>query len=165
MRPAQNPDIIRSSVERFLRCSGFTKQSGSWYRLGEAATVVVNLQRSQYRPSYHLNVAASIHALPGPRYPKENRCHVRTRLERLVAPSRQAEVRDLLDLETPYSDENRASRLESMLDEYLSPIAEGVTGPDGLRSGAGRAMISASLVTGDALDWLDRTPSQEGRGR
>ena len=34
--------------------AGFTKKSGSWYRRGEETIAVLNLQKSQYGPSYYV---------------------------------------------------------------------------------------------------------------
>jgi hypothetical protein len=49
-------NVIQTTIDEFGRSFGGSKNSGSWYFTGPDAIAVLSLQKSQYSPSYYLNV-------------------------------------------------------------------------------------------------------------
>lgn len=98
------------SFETTLRDAGLIKKSGSWYRAGADADVVLNLQKSDFGNSYYLNVGVNLKALSPEPYPKINQCHIQLSGDSLVGD-------DLLIL-------NRALNLEEGNEEDLKLFIE-----------------------------------------
>lgn len=143
-------NIIQTTFDEFAQSSGFTKKSGSWYRRSSETIVVLNLQESQYGPQYYVNVALWLLGIgPEEEAPKENHCHVRTRLELLV-PTPKGRATTLLDLTSPLDDRTRREELLTLLDSDLLPVVDACATLENLRSGEGRRLIDVSLVEGPA---------------
>lgn len=154
---AMNGNAIQSSFDAFMASEGFRKRSGSWYRRSNDVITVVELQKSQYGPTYYINVAVWLLALGDVKNPpKERTCHVRTRLSRLVG-TREDRLAYLLDLDTDLPDEDRKAELTGFLGTELTPILEVVDSLHGLRSAEGRRVVGAALVLG-AADHLLASP-------
>jgi hypothetical protein len=77
-------NVVQTSFDEFGKASFGAKKSGSWYRRSDETIVVLNLQKSNYGPSYYVNVAIWLLAAGPADAPKPSHCHVQTRLERLV---------------------------------------------------------------------------------
>jgi hypothetical protein len=127
--------------------AGFSKKAGAWYRTGEDVVTVVELQKSQYGKQYYVNVALWILSLGEAKTPKERRCHVRTRLSRLVG-DREAELSRLLDLESPLADDERRGALTEFLGAQMAPVIDVTVSVETLRSPEGQRLVGASLVGG-----------------
>jgi hypothetical protein len=141
--------VIQRTFDDFGKKAGYTKRSGSWYKKGADAILVLNLQKSQYGPKYFVNVALWLLAVESAEYPKEHKCHVRIRLTQLLR-GQEPNISRLLDLDQPFSDPNRANQLVEIFNDSLLPILEGSDTIEGLRSGRGRELVGKSLVTKDA---------------
>ncbi len=152
-------NIIQSTFDEFGKASGYSKESGSWYRRRAETIVVLNLQKSQYALRYYVNVALWLLALGQSEAPKEHHCHVRTRLDDLVPPAMEGRLTELLDLESLIDEETRREELLALLREHLLPLMEASSTLEGLRSGDGQRLINASLVTGLAQRLLQRQPA------
>jgi uncharacterized protein DUF4304 len=157
-------NAIQTAFDEFGKSSGCTKKSGSWYRRSSETIVVLNLQKSQYAMRYYVNVAVWLLALGDTDAPKENKCHVRTRLTKLVPRELEDRVNELLDLATPIDDMSRREEFLGVLDEHLRPLMDGGSTLEGLRSGTGKRLVERSLVTRSSLNvklpkWLDAFPS------
>lgn len=96
------------------------KHSGSWYRVANEVTAVVNLQKSQYGPSYYINVGFWISAVEPARFPRSEQCHVSFRIERLMGDDADRVAR-LLNLDTPV-DEDRSDGIRTVLTDRLAPV-------------------------------------------
>jgi hypothetical protein len=145
-------NAVTQGLDAFASQHGFTKHSRSWYRQTADVLKVLNLQKSQYGPSYYLNVALWLPELGDTRYPPENHCHVRTRLNSIF-PDDSDTIDALLNLEAPVPD--RVTAMRAFLTTRLAPLLDAASSTDGLRhSHLGRHLIAASLVTGDALSVL-----------
>ena len=142
-------NVIQSTFDDFAKASGAEKRSGSWYRRGVETIVVLNLQKSNYATRYYMNVALWLLPLGDAEAPKENKCHVRSRLSQLV-PHLGEQVDALLDLDMPIEDSTRREQLLGVLREQLLPLMDGSSTIEGLRAGAGQRLIERSLVTGPA---------------
>jgi hypothetical protein len=145
-------DEIQHEVDSCLSTAGMRKQSGSWYRQSDDAIAVVNLQKSQYGPSYYLNVAFWLLALGEAKFPKEHECHVRMRLDDLI-PDRVAVIEELLDLRRDIAD--RSERLRELLRSELLPVLDKGSSLDGLRTMRREGRLASAAVRGPALALLD----------
>jgi hypothetical protein len=155
-------NIIQTPFDEFAQSSGFTKKSGSWYRRSSETIVVLNLQKSQYGPQYYVNVGLWLLGIGPEEAPKENHCHVRTRLEFLV-PTPKGRVTTLLDLASPLDDRTRREELLTLLKSDLLPVVDACATLEDLRSGEGRRLIDVSLVEGPAQRLLAAAGSQRAR--
>lgn len=151
-------DVIQATLDAFGREVGLSKSSNTWY-LRQAETIaVINLQRSQYGAQYYVNVALWLLPLGDADKPKENVCHVRTRLDDLLPPERAARVPALFDLDTAVDEEARRDEILSILRSDLLPVLKACATVDGLRSVAGERLVKRSLVNRAAQELLRATP-------
>ena len=146
-------NIVQTTFDEFGRASGFVKKSGSWYRRSAETIVVLNLQKSQYGPQYYVNAALWLLPLGEEQFPKEHKCHVRTRLDNLVPRDRERRVAELFDLEAEMEEGARRDELTTLLRSIL-PMLDASATLEGLRSGDGERLIKASLVRGPAQQLL-----------
>lgn len=158
IRPVSERNVIQITFDEFGKSSGCWKKSGSWYRRGSETVVVLNMQKSQYATRYYINVAVWLLALGEADAPKENKCHIRTRLTQLVPRELEEQVNALLDLNSPIGDDDRRDELLVVLREHLLPLMDGSSTTEGLRSGNGQRLIERSLLTGPAQRLLQGQP-------
>lgn len=74
---------LKKAFSEVFRDSGFLHQGQSWYLDSTEATVVVNLQKSDYEDKYYLNFGVWLKKLGITSFPKENKCHIQARLSSL----------------------------------------------------------------------------------
>jgi hypothetical protein len=142
-------NIIQGTFDDFMKSAGFSKRNGSWYRTSGDVITVVELQKSQYGPQYYVNVALWLRALGEAKAPKEQACHVRTRLSRLVGAD-EYRLSGLLDLNSASPDDQRADELSSLLRRHFLPVLDAVKDLEGLHGSRGQSVLDASLVTAPA---------------
>lgn len=147
-------NVIQATFDEFAKSAGCSKKSGSWYARSPETIVVLNLQKSQYGPQYYVNVAIWLRALGDVEAPKQNKCHIRTRLTRLVPPDDEKRLAALLDLDNGVDDSSRRDELLAVLQGHLLTVLKASSTIGGLRSGEGRQLVLKSLVTGPAQQLL-----------
>jgi hypothetical protein len=132
------------------------KKSGSWYRRTPEIIAVSNLQKSNYGPRYYFNHGFWLRSLGNDPYPKEWRCHVRTRLEDML-PGRAHEIERLLDLGASVIDEERIAGIRQLFDGGLLPIIEQASTVAGLLSLVQEGELSA-MVSRSAQEVFEQIP-------
>jgi Domain of unknown function (DUF4304) len=147
-------NIIQVTFDEFAKSAGFVKKSGSWYLRTPETVVVLNLQKSQYAVRYYVNVAIWLQALGHADAPKENHCHVRTRLDDLVPTEVEPRLTQLLDITTSISEQQRREELLAVLNDHLLPLLRASATLKDLQSGDGKQVVARSLVTGPAQTLL-----------
>lgn len=75
-------NVIQTTFDGFMKGAGFSKHIGSWYRDTDDVITVAELQKSQYGLQYY--IALWLRPLGEAKTPKEQACHVRSRLSLLV---------------------------------------------------------------------------------
>ncbi len=105
----------------------FSRKGDSWYRRTGDVVQVVNLQKSQYGNQYYLNYALWLLALGESSFPREEKCHVRFRIEDIS--TNEDQYKELLNLEFELDNERRTVLLQNALSSDLLPFIE--------RTGAG----------------------------
>lgn len=143
-------DPTQQAFDRFGRETGLRKKSGSWYRHSTEVISVSNLQRSQFGPAYYLNQAFWLVALGDEQFPKESKCHVRTRLD-AVCPDESERLANLLDLDWTMAPERRIDELVGLLRAHLLPLIYGGETLVGLRAMCDGPLKDAALISGRAL--------------
>lgn len=73
-------NTVKEIVSQTLQAEGFKKKADSWYFDRPETILVFNLQKSQYANCYFVNLGIWCKAVGTEQFPKENACHVRTRL-------------------------------------------------------------------------------------
>lgn len=146
-------NVVQQAVDGWGKASGFEKRSGSWYRTSEEVISVLNLQKSQYGPSYYLNQAFWLRELGDERYPKENKCHIRLRLGSLLDAD-AARLDQLLDLDYAVPDIDRVVALTAILNDQLLPVIERGSSPAGLRSLLDEGVFKSAGIRGSAQQLL-----------
>lgn len=146
-------NVLRKTFDSVARYAGFSKHSGAWY-LRQAETVaVIELQKSQYGPQYYLNVALWLLPLGDSQFPREEKCHVRTRLTRLF-PELEGRLKQILDLQFPMDESIRGTELRDMLERLLLPALKECSTIRGLQGRGGDLLLKSSLVTRAAQQLL-----------
>jgi len=138
-------DPIRSAFETFASEVGYTRNRGGWYWRGIEVVSVLNLQKSNFGDVYYINVAESLLEAAQDVFPRENRCHVRTRLSLLVPEAELPELELLLDLTREAED--RSARLLSFLRQHLRPYKLGTL--EDFTTAAGVRLLKASLINAE----------------
>jgi hypothetical protein len=75
---------LEQSITPHLKAMSFKKKARSWWRATEDSIQVVNIQKSSFGPQVYINLGIYIRSLGPELTPPEYRCHIRTRLERVV---------------------------------------------------------------------------------
>jgi hypothetical protein len=147
-------NVIQCAFDDFGRDAGAEKKSGSWYRRSDEVIAVLNLQKSQYGPSYYFNLGFWLREIDDERYPKAHRLHISTRLGGLL-PAAEKRIDDLLDLGCAMGDEQRTRELRTLLEDELFPLVErGGSTVEGLRSMRRDGLFRRAGLTGPALQVL-----------
>ncbi len=102
--------------------NGFRRKGTTLYRDQEETVAVVNLQASRYGGRYYLNVALWLKAVgDDDPAPKENKCHLRTRLAELrPTPDDDERQEPFLDLNSGLSDDERRKQFRDVLDSCVT---------------------------------------------
>ena len=72
------------ALDKELKLEGFQKRSTTWYLDEEKIVKVVNLQKSNFSDLYYLNLSIFLKGLGKDQFPKEEHCHIRTRLDNTI---------------------------------------------------------------------------------
>jgi len=148
-----NRNVVQRAFDCFGQEAGFEKHSGSWYRRTDEVILVLNLQKSQYSPSYYLNQGFWLRVLGDERFPKEEKCHIRVRLGSLL-PHIAKDLEQLLDLRYEMPEEERFESLIALLRERLLPIIDLGSTLQGLRHLYEQGIFKAAGIRGPAQDLL-----------
>ncbi len=142
-------NVLHTTFDGFAKSAGFTKKSGTWCRRQREVIAVMELQKSQYGAQYFVNVALWLLELGQAQCPKEQTCHLRSRLGSLL-PEEEEHLSALLDLDVSMNDENRREALLEILKLRLLPSLEICSTLDGIRSLETTGLLSGFLITGPA---------------
>jgi len=153
--PAREQNVIQQTFDAFATSAGMLKHSGTWYRSTDNVIQAVNLQKSQYGPSYYINIGWWLRSLGDVKFPKDDEWHIGIRLESLLA-LRAEEVNSLLDLDSEISDAERSQRLRDLLEADLRPAVDRTTSVDGLRALRREGKLKAAAVRGPAIAIIDK---------
>ena len=130
--------------------NGFRRKGTTLYRDQVETIAVVNLQGSRYGGRYYVNVALWLKAVGDDPAPKENKCHLQTRLAELRPGVASERDEVYLNLNSDVSDDERRKRFRDVLDSSVTPaLAQTATLAD-LK--ANPSVLRRFLVNRDAYD-------------
>ncbi|HYS72023.1 MAG TPA: DUF4304 domain-containing protein [Thermoplasmata archaeon] len=141
---AQN--ALKKTLDGVAAYAGYSKHSGAWYLLQTETLAVIELQKSNYGPQYYMNVALWLLPLGDPQFPREEKCHIRTRLGSLF-PEEEKRLKQILDLEYPMDEATRETQFREILERLLIPALTECATLDGLKGRGGYRFLRSSWVT------------------
>jgi hypothetical protein len=147
-------NVIQQTFDTFGKSAEMLKQSGTWYRNTDDVIQAMNLQKSQYGPSYYVNLGWWLRSLGDAKFPKDHQWHIGIRLESL-AGTRADEVKALMDLESGISEKERGRQLQELFESELRPVLDRTRSVDGLRALRREGRLKAAAVRGPAIPILD----------
>lgn len=149
------PNVIVEAVDSYFRQDlGFLRKGATWYLKLEQMSWVVNLQKSQYSSKYFLNVGIWLNDLGHLEWPKEQECHVRTRINALLPLDEESLVSRLFDLEAASEESERRASLRDLLRRTLGVLIQNVRGSEDLRLSIGHSFVKRSIVRAAAQPLL-----------
>jgi Domain of unknown function (DUF4304) len=129
--------LLQAALSQCLKERGFRKTGPTWRSDSTDCVSVLNIQGSQWGPSFYINLGVYFRALGTEPNPNEYDCHIRCRLADLL-PQRER-LAQILDFEKEVSLSVRSRELEAAVIQYALPWLERCSS----RSGA--ATFVASL--------------------
>lgn len=150
-------NVLHMTFDDFAKSAGFTKKSGIWCRRQRETIAVLELQKSQYGSQYYVNVALWLLELGEASCPKEQACHLRSRLTQLL-PDPDDQLKVVLDLDDLTLAENdRRATFEALLNDQLLPLIDRCSTLDGVRALAATGHLDSFLITGSAQRVLEES--------
>lgn len=129
---SENSKQLQKAFVSALNQRGFTKTGATWRKASADVISVLNLQGSQWKPSFYINLGVYFRALGDSDKPAEYDCHVRApRLTDLV-PDRDW-LNALLDFEKPVQEHVRVREIEILIVEHALPWLDRVSSIEGAR--------------------------------
>jgi len=150
---SENNKWLQQALAPALKQRGFKKSGATWRRGSGDAIEVLNLQGSQWGPSFYVNLGVYFRALGDRDQPTEYQCHVRTRLDEIV-PDR-ARLHALLDFEHPIPESDRARELETLVANHGVPWLDTVSTVEGAREYCNSQAARSPWITKEARAFLD----------
>jgi hypothetical protein len=144
---------VQKALAATLKLHGFLKDGPTWRHPYPDTITVLNLQGSQWGPSFYLNLGVYFRALGTDDKPLEHRCHIRIRLCDVVPE--QGRLRQLLDFEQPMADSVRFGELERLVASTAVPWLERVSTLKGAREYLLDPAPRMPLVSASARQLLD----------
>jgi len=74
---------IKKALGEVFQEVGFLHKGQSWFLTGSDSIVVINLQKSDFDKKYYINIGVWLKRFGDVSFPKENQCHIQTRLTSL----------------------------------------------------------------------------------
>jgi Domain of unknown function (DUF4304) len=124
-----NNKLLQKALAIGLKASGFRKVGATWRKRFAEAVGVINLQGSQWGPSFYINLGVHFTEIGEKDEPLEYHCHIRSRLEELV--SDPAALMKLLDFEKPLAIDVLSGELNAIVMGTAVPWLERVSNRDG----------------------------------
>ncbi|MBE7466314.1 MAG: DUF4304 domain-containing protein [Planctomycetes bacterium] len=150
---SENNKWLQRVLGPAAKLRGFKKSGATWRKEAVDAIGVLNLQGSQWGPSFYINLGVYFRALGDHDQPSEYHCHVRTRLSELV-PDRER-LNTLLNFERPVEDNVRARELEALVLKYGLPWLDTVSTVEGAREYCCSLVSKSPWVTKEARAFLE----------
>ncbi len=155
---------MQRAFDAFGKAHFQAKESGTWHREIEGILQSFNLQKSQYRLSYYLNVKLDLTgAVPVELAEDERdlgvRFYIEGRAEGLMPDASGKTLLDLLNIDgTTTTDEHREHQLLDLLERQLAPTLDDLSSLVGIKGYYDRSAFRLFLVSRSARRVLDALP-------
>lgn len=97
--------VVERAVANLLKPLRFKKTRTTWHRSAAETVLVLNVQKSEFGPTLYVNLGVYLRRLGEETAPPEYRCHIRSRLDRVVGDA--GSLVEALDLDSSLSDQER----------------------------------------------------------
>ena len=111
--------VLEAAIDSVLKPRGYRKRRSTWHLVLPEVILVANMQRSQWGPSFYINLGVYLRALGSETSPPEYRCHIRARAGTLLVNS--ADLDSALDLGSRLSAKQRSRIVEEFTAGYALP--------------------------------------------
>jgi hypothetical protein len=155
MMASENSKRLQLALVPALKQRGFKKAGPTWRKASDEAIGLLNVQGSQWGPSFYIKLGVYFRALGDSDRPTEHHCHLRTRLIDLVTDRER--LNGLLDFDKPVQEEVRVRELETLVIEHALPWPDAVSTVEGARRYCNTQAPNSSLVTKEAREFLRTT--------
>lgn len=108
--------IFKTALAKVFHEAGFSHRGRSWFLAGQDSIVVIGLQKSDYDEKYYINFGIWLKRFGSTDQPKENQCHIQTRLTSLF-PNHASLVEEACSL-----DKASVARLGELIDIVHSEL-------------------------------------------
>lgn len=109
---------------------GFERAYGGWFIESPETLIVLDLQRSNHRPYYYLNIKVYVQGLFGNRYRREKKL-VKTDVGDVFTRS-PTEYDEFFSLESSMELSDREGGLNRLFDEYIRPMVTSASTKSGI---------------------------------
>jgi len=142
---------FKAALNGALQKAGFFHKGQSWFLEGKDCIVVVGLQKSDYDEKYYINWGLWLKRLGSAAFPKDNHCHIQSRLTSLF-PDDVALIEEasLLDTASP----EVLERLVGIVQSKLIPLCVDCSTEQQLRELLATGRFKKSLIMKNAKDAL-----------
>ena len=138
---------IRAAVLTPFRDRGWEKKGHSVYFVAEEVGVVLNVQKSPYAEQHYINVGFWFRSPEDSLRPKENKCPVGRRLERICPDAHELIV---ASTDSQHSSPDRLSDLSEYLSTEVEPLLLSLLSKDALREAITSGRLGRGMLTVDA---------------
>jgi hypothetical protein len=154
---------VRGLFGACMKRAGVERKGSAWYIRSPEAVTVIDLQKSQYGPSYYCNVGFWMAVLgkAGDRYPTTPTAHIIARAETLFEADRHR-IASLLNAASGMSIDDRTAGLRGLIEEQLLPVCRRAVSPAALFSMRQDGTLAGAGVRAPA-HWLFEAMSRAGR--
>ncbi|MEM6817059.1 MAG: DUF4304 domain-containing protein [Bacteroidota bacterium] len=130
-----------------LKSLGFQRKSTSWYLDQDEIIQVINLQKSSYSNLFYVNISIYIKAIEPPKgLPKEEQCHIRTRLDRTMvdAPKNYDYLFDLENV--TLNDKDYKREMSECVAKNIIPQLESINSKEGVLKVAEKNSVMLNML-------------------
>jgi len=148
----ENNKRLQAALSTSLKADGFRKSGATWRKHFVESIGVLNIQGSQWGPSFYINLGVYFRPLGKSEAPNEYDCHIRCRLDDLV-PNRHRLV-EILDFDQDLDLSVRARELEVAVLQHGIPWLERCSTTAGAADYASTLPATSAWVTKEAREFL-----------
>jgi hypothetical protein len=118
----ESKKVISDVIQEVLVSSFPIKKKGNyWYLRKELLIIYINLQKSSYSDQFYVNISVKFYDnTHGETYPTITQSDVGLRIDDIVPV--EMKIYDLLNFETPITDQDRKNKMRYVLLHYLIPF-------------------------------------------
>jgi hypothetical protein len=149
---SENSKRMQRGLAPALKARGFAKTGATWRKQNDETVRVFNIQGSAWGPHFYVNLGIYFRALGDRDRPRENHCHIRTRLSELV-PDR-SRLNALLDFETAFDKDARIQEVVAHVVEFGLPWLDALSTIEGACERCAFRKSDSHWITEEAKGFL-----------
>jgi hypothetical protein len=148
-------NVIKDTLGAVLKEVGFRRKGSDWFLDTDDAVLVVNLQKSNFGDQYYVNLAIWLRALGDATMPKEQQCHVRTRVTALDLDRQRYWETEVFNLEADLPDAERGTLIRSLMETKVLPFLLRCGTLSGLKEAQRKGQLRGAAIMARAQPFLE----------